>query len=49
MKKGKKKLTVGAVSVAGPMVEGLKIEQFFRFWSTGMMPGIATQSQDLRR
>jgi hypothetical protein len=42
--KGKKKLTVGGAPAVGPGAEGgLKLEQFFRFWSTGMIPHVPGQ------
>lgn len=48
--KGKKKLTVGglgqpgvAAATAATADGGLKLEQFFRFWSTGMMPHVPGQ------
>ena len=42
--KGKKKLTVGGAHAASPGAEGgLKLEQFFRFWSTGMIPHVPGQ------
>ncbi|KAF8422507.1 hypothetical protein EV426DRAFT_172375 [Tirmania nivea] len=42
--KGKRKLTVGGAPAAGPGAEGgLKLEQFFRFWSTGMIPHVLGQ------
>jgi len=48
--KGKRKLTVGGAPAAGPGVEGgLKLEQFFRFWSTGMIPQVPGQIQGIGR
>lgn len=50
--KGKKKLTAGGAPTAGAGMEGgLKIEQFFRFWSTGMMPQVPGQfpGHEMRR
>ncbi|KAF8471714.1 hypothetical protein BDZ91DRAFT_716368 [Kalaharituber pfeilii] len=47
--KGKKKTGTVAAATGVERVDGLKIEQFFRFWSTGTMPHNQQQAQELRR